>query len=362
MKILLLGNAYWREDFEEFGHEVIAVGHDASHDIHFRELPVSIHEVMAALPAGWAPDLILLGDDSMYPSFLGLEFMDVPLVWYAIDSHIHLSWHRTYAAAFDIILVAQKDYVASYQCDPVRQVIQWCPLFCDPQHDRYLQSPKRYDLCFVGTLNPRWNPARVRLIEELRTRVPIHVASGDYVQPFNESRVVLNQCAANDVNFRTFQAMSCGSLLLMERVGNGLTDLFQDQKHLVLYETGNVDQIVDLTRYYGAHEGERETIAACGRALVAASHTRRHRAEGLLALLAQHDIDRCIALRKTRLLHIQSELALVYESAARAYGAASDRCVHGSGQWRGMRRVRETYAFVSERIRSSLHTVQGGVA
>src|SRR5262249_28494967 len=158
------------------------------------------------------------GDESLYPSVLGLEFLEVPLVWYAIDSHIHLGWHRAYAAAFDIILVAQKDYVASYRFDEDRQVVQWYPLYCDPNHDRHAPGTKLYDLCFVGTLNPQWNPARVHLIEELRRRMPIHVASGDYVRPFNDSRVVLNQCVANDVNFRTFQALSCGSLLLMERV------------------------------------------------------------------------------------------------------------------------------------------------
>jgi hypothetical protein len=362
MKILMLGNAYWRTDFQELGHEVLTLTPEGDGDLRVQGYPASIYEVLEALPYGWNPDLVLTGDASTYPLVLGLEFLDLPLVWYAIDSHIHLPWHRAYAAAFDVILVAQKDYRPRYVFDPCRQVVEWYPLFCDPRHDRRLGCPKIHALSFVGTLNPEWNPERVRLMKALRRRTAIHVATGEYVRVFNESKVVLNQCAGNDVNFRTFQALACGSLLLMERVGNGLGDLFEDRTHLVLYDRGDAEQITALSEYYNAHEDERERIAATGRAAVLASHTGMHRARGLLEVIGAHDVGHAVALRKARLLQVQQALATVYEHAARMYGQAADRCPSGSRQWEGLRRIHELFTFISDRIRDSLGSAMGGAA
>lgn len=327
MKMLLLGNPYFQRDFEELGHQVKTVGFERPADIHVDHIPAGIEDILARLPDGWEPDLVLLGDESAHPFFVGLEALDLPLVWYAIDSHIHLSWHRAYAAVFDVMLVAQRDVVPQYRRDASRQVVHWFPLFCDPRHDRKLDVPKQHDLCFVGTLNPQLNPDRVRLIRAIQERFPIHVATGDYVGVFNRSRVVLNQCVAGDVNFRTFQALGCGSLLLMERVGNGLDELFQDGVHLVLYDKGSVEQVVELTRYYVEHQQERETIAACGREAVLRAHTSRFRAETLLALLRSLNLSEMIRRRKAALPAIRVLLAAVYEYTAQGYRKAALRAV-----------------------------------
>ena len=254
MKILLLGFPVLKSAFVECGHEVLTCTTNQTGDVWIPEFPVAIDQVLNALPRGWRPDLILLMDESTEPMFLGLEGLDIPLAWYTIDSHLHLHWHKAYAAVFDFVFVAQKDYVPSYEWDRSRQVVRWLPLFCDPRRDRCASLPKMYDLSFVGMVNDRWKPERSRLLEALSARIPIFVSSGDYVTVFNRSKVVLNQCAANDVNFRIFEALACGSLLLTEKVGNGFEDLFQDRTHLVAYEKGNIDQIVDLARYYAAYD------------------------------------------------------------------------------------------------------------
>jgi hypothetical protein len=340
------------------GHDVIAVTQDQYSEVKVERFPVGIHHVLSALPGGWEPDLVVLGDGSSYPMFLGLEFLQIPLMWYAIDSHIHVGWHRAYAAVFDVILVAQKSYVSSYQHDPSRQIVQWLPLFCQPEHDRLIPGPKIHDLCFVGTLNQRFNPDRVRLIEAIRTRFPIHTATGDYVETFNRSRVVLNQCVANDVNFRTFQAMACGSLLLMESVGNGLSELFQDRVHLVLYEKGNVDQIVDLTRHYVEHGDDRETIAAEGRKVVLNAHTSLHRAQTALDLVAKAEVNRSVSQRSFKLLEVQAHLSLVYEEAAACYAEAACRHEIGSPTRHRMNWVRDTFSTLNEAIRTNLGSLQ----
>lgn len=89
MKILHLGNPYFRQDFKALGHDVIWAAHAPGADLVLPGTVMSRHALLAQLPPQWFPDLVLLGDDSIQPKIVGLESLPVPLVWYAIDSHLH---------------------------------------------------------------------------------------------------------------------------------------------------------------------------------------------------------------------------------------------------------------------------------
>lgn len=43
----------------------------------------------------------------------GIEELPMPRLYWAIDVHLNFFWQRHYAGLFDLVLVAQKDYVAS---------------------------------------------------------------------------------------------------------------------------------------------------------------------------------------------------------------------------------------------------------
>ncbi len=354
MKVLLLGKPYFKAALEALGHEVKCLDGANQGDVRVTGFPVGVKQILALLPKGWEPEFVLLGEESMHPMFLGLEFLDVPVGWLAMDSHIHLAWHRAYAAAFDFIWVVQRDYVDAYRWDGRRQTVQWSPVWADPTVDRDLGLPREHDLVFVGTLNPAWNPERVKLIQAVQARLPIHLVSGDYAEPFNRAKLVLNQCVANDINFRTMQAMGCGALLLMERIGNGLEELFEDRKHLVLYEKGNVDEVVALTRYYAAHEAERRAIAAAGREAVLAAHTTTHRVQAMLDLLASSDLHGIVTARKREMETIERLMALVYEQAAHDYAAAAVRHPDGSPMRLGRLQFSSSYQYMADTIRKEL--------
>ena len=325
MKILHLGNAYFLESFRRLGHDVKWAGYHRAADIPLFRLLLDAKDLLSQLPFNWFPDLIVLGDESTQPLVLGLETLPVPVVWYAVDSHIHANWHIYYAAVFDLIFVAQKDWVPAYQLDGDRQHVSWMPLFCNRSHDRDLGLAREIPLSFIGTLDAARNPDRVDLIQRLQAQYPIVAQSGPYEETFNRSMVVLNQSVANDVNFRTFQAMACGALLLTERVGNGFSDLFQEKTHCALYDKGNVDQIIEITEYYRAHPAERQAIARQGYETVMAAHTSLHRAQALLDTVAQQPLHEFVAKRLIRQVPIRWSLASVYESAARTYGQAAAR-------------------------------------
>lgn len=351
MRILHLGNHYFAHELRVFGHDVRRVGTGEDCDVRLTHHPVGIQSVLAQLPGGWNPDVILVGDNSTYPRVTGLEFLPVPLVWYAIDSHIHLSWHMQYASAFDVILVAQRDYLRWYRPDPGRQVVEWMPLYCNPSSDRDAGIPREVPLSFVGTLNAALNPDRVALIEGIRQRTPIQVESGPYVDLFNRSQIVLNQSMANDLNFRTFQAMACGALLLTERIGNGFSDLFQEGRHCLAYDHGSVDQIIEQVEAYRNRPAARAAIAEAGRDEVLAKHTVRHRTERLLALLAQADLSAMVAARQVDAMPIQAFVMSVYDSAWRQYLRMALLHEPEEPQFTRLAGIAAWYRHLSDRIR-----------
>lgn len=356
MKILHLGNAYFLESFRLLGHDVKWAGYHRTADIPLTRFLTDATDLLAQLPPHWFPDLIVLGDESTQPLVLGLEALPVPLVWYAIDSHIHINWHIYYAAAFDAVFVAQKDWTPAYQLDEDRQHVSWMPLFCHRSSDGDSGFERDIPLSFIGTLNAARNPDRVDLIQRLQARYPVVARSGPYQETFNRSMTVLNQSVANDVNFRTFQAMACGALLLTERVGNGFSDLFQDRTHCALYDKGNVDQIIEITEYYRTHRAEREAVARRGYEAVMGAHTSLHRAQTLLETLARQPLHEFVGKRLARQMPIRWSMASVYESAARAYYQATERADEDIRR-RHFLTVAEQYHALARSIRGQLDSL-----
>ena len=75
-------------------------------------------------------------------------------------------------------------------------------------------------------------------------------------------------------------------MLLTERSSNGIFKLFEDGKHLVTYEKGNVDEAAQKIEYYLANKEEARAIARAGREEVLAHHLIAHRAQRIAELCA----------------------------------------------------------------------------
>jgi len=205
------------------------------------------------------PELFFFTDESLPLLLSGLERVDIPLVGYLIDSHLHNHWHKYFVNIFDHCFVAQKNHYQEFNME--RSRCSWLPLFA---RDHYLDIPRDTDVCFVGTLDAGRNPERVVFIESFQQYQPLMVVQGAFQKIFNTSRIILNQSVRDDINFRVFEAMSCGGMLLTDSVGNGLDEMFKDGTHLVVYEKGNVMDAVQKATYYLEHEQECQSIAMAG--------------------------------------------------------------------------------------------------
>jgi spore maturation protein CgeB len=97
---------------------------------------------------------------------------------------------------------------------------------------------------------------------------------------YSISKIGFNKSINKDLNMRIFEIMSCGTMLLTDKINNGMNDLFVNKKHLVMYE--NEEELNELVQCYLENEEEREKIAREGQKEVHAKHTYEHRAKQIL--------------------------------------------------------------------------------
>ncbi len=321
MKILLFGTHHrLKRAFLEQGCQVVTCGYSADHDIHISSHQMhSIKSILKRARERINPDLLLFIDNSE-PLFISeIEDVNILTAWYAIDTHLHSAWHYNCAKLFDFVFVAQKDFVVPIKAGSVKNQVIWLPLFACRHKDKKLDLKKQHEVCFIGSVDSRKNPDRVALLNELSNHIPVHIATGNYVTIFNQSKIVLNQSVKNDVNYRTFEALGCGSFLLTERVSNGQSELFADRMHLALYEKNNIAQLVELVRYYLARDDEREKVALKGMQEVLRSHTDEKRAETIVNCIHEQGPARLIERRKQKRPEIKRYAAQMYAALVFQY-------------------------------------------
>ena len=241
-----------------------------------------MNEVLNHLPEGWTPDLFLWVESGIQYPMEGVESLPCPTACYLVDSHLHLKKHLEIAKRFDCVFVAQREYIPVFKAAGIER-ITWLPLACDPQVHRKFGDEKDFEVTFVGSITPL-NRQRNRLLMGLAERVPLHVDRcflEEMSRTFSRSKIVFNASVKNDLNMRVFEAMATGSLLVTDEArGSGLTDLFEDRKHLVLYR--NEADLYNRVEHYLNNPAEREAIALEGMREVLERHTYEHRAAALI--------------------------------------------------------------------------------
>ena len=242
-------------------------------------------EVLRRLPDGWKPDLFLWVETGVTYPLKGFEALPCPSACYLIDTHLHEAAHLETAKRFQHVFLAQKRYVSRFEQAGIGNV-HWLPLACDPEVHRRHEGSKVHEVTFVGSVTP-FQAKRNRLLLGLAERFPVFVDRcflEEMGRIFSRSKIVFNCSVQDDLNMRVFEAMATGSLLITDEAkGSGLTELFEDGTHLVLYR----DERELWERVEGLLENEevREQIAAQGREEVLSKHTYDHRVQEMLKVV-----------------------------------------------------------------------------
>jgi len=240
-------------------------------------LPVSIQSLEKKL--GVRFDCVIEIDGTGQFHLSGMKSAKIPAILWSIDTHVRAKnrFQIYFQEDFNLILTCHKDYTENFH----KTRCEWLPLAADPDLHRPMKTPKIYDIAFVGNTNPQVYPDRVRYLEALSKKYRVGVFPNlfgdEMVTVLNQGKLVFNKSFNGDFNMRVFEALSMGACLLTDRVQNGLSDLFEDGKHLITY--GDLVELDQKAAYYLLHDEEREAIARAGRAEVLARHTYYIRAK-----------------------------------------------------------------------------------
>lgn len=238
-------------------------------------------EIIAATAPDNLPNLYLWVESVAGHRPLHIEALPCPKVCYFIDSHLNLPMHLEWAKHFDMVFIAQREYLDEFRRQGTQ--VYWLPLGCDPEIHCRTEEQKSFNIGFVGSVEP--GSQREKLLAELSNRIPVHYERcfwDEMVRLFSRSRIVFNNAVRNDLNMRIFEVMSTGTLLLTDIARNsGQDELFRDGEDYAIYQDSN---IFDIAQFYLDRRELSEKIALRGQHLVHNAHTYAHRMEDLIAV------------------------------------------------------------------------------
>lgn len=283
MHILCLGSEYFHEAFARLGHKVIAPPH---HD----GFPLGefYHHLVDR------PDVLVYTDhlgSHGWPD--GLEQLDIPKIYYAVDTPINFWWQKHFAALFDLCYVDQKPFVEKMAARNIDS--HWLPVAVNAsayQDQEGVSRDKIYDFGFVGVIDEKVRAKRSRLVKQLSGRFSLK-AMGDHQDGwlgpedssalYRQSRLILNENLFPGVTTRMFEAMASGTVLFTEKAGGDLGELFLPGEDFAWFEP---QELFEAAEYWLSDEERLKKVA--GRALdkVLEYHDISHRAETVLKAAA----------------------------------------------------------------------------
>lgn len=278
MNILQYGkNSYFIKELENLGHSVFRIGETAQCDLMLTSVMSARQAVEVCKSKGFVPDVFLYADDSTLPHLYGVEELSVPSIFFSIDTYCH-GWHGAYAHAFDYVLYAQAEEAEKFPA-----YAEHFPLFAaifaeEESREEWLRK-RDIPIAFVGTLGHKNNPDRNTFFTLFKMFHPIFIISGNFAPVYLRSRIVLNQSAVGELNFRTFEAMALGCACLADNVptkNNRIGEIFDfGVNSLPAYPRLDVAKAVDFSLYWLAKEREDALyeIAMQGRKLVQEKHS-----------------------------------------------------------------------------------------
>lgn len=307
---LILNHNWFAEDLRNLGLNVLTCGYTPHLDVVLPRMLMPIEEVLALLPDSFTPDALIYLDNGAPLTIRNISDLPFTSIFYSVDTHHMAFAHKDLGAVFDHIFVAQKDYLPLFP--PNKS--SWLPLWASTIAPGPLLTERKYKAIFVGTMNRELNPERVIFVNALAELAPLTVVQGLFTSYYPDSQIVVNQTVRGDLNFRVFEALGAGALLLTEASKNGLEELFTPGQDLVTYTRGNPQEAASLINHFLQNPEQAQEIATRGELKVQRYHQSHHRAESILKYIQNTSTEekhRQITERRNNPYRLHSELLQV---------------------------------------------------
>lgn len=284
MKIMAIGGTQLIGGFREMGYKVHAllqkkaVRHPDDIGCDFYTDPETIQVLLQQQIERFLPDIIFQGDCSGPLLHLGLEKVVLPTVWYAVDTHLHAVWHRHYAVLFDHVFCAQQNMVE--QLSVYRKNVSWLPLYCSETVEWVPWDQRSFNVSFVGKVENRHNPDRQTFFDTMQRKgFDIHFASGAWAPVYRQSKMVVNQSVADDLNLRFFEAAGSGALLVTDELSHSMNDILTAGEDFLVYKHNDPDSCIRCIEWVAAHQSGAAEMAERAFRKIQSSHREIHRCE-----------------------------------------------------------------------------------
>lgn len=203
------------------------------------------------------------------------------LVAYCIDSPLNEFWLLYLCKVFDYVFVDQKSSVQQLRKSGIDST--WLPLCAQSAYFREYNDNRKYDIVFVGVRSEhriKRNNLLFLLKKHFSVNVFQNIPSSEMIDLFSQSKIVLNENLFSGLTLRVFQGLASHSVLLTEKHADGVDDYFDDGKHIVCYDHGNI--LHTCEKILANYESYKE-IAYNGYRACRERHTSEVRAMELLS-------------------------------------------------------------------------------
>jgi spore maturation protein CgeB len=211
----------------------------------------------------------------------GLESVDIPTVYYGIDTHMVRDVIFEEAKNYKHVFFAQKKAIPDFK-EFCGKESHWLPCCAEPLNHKPMNFEPEYDFAFVGGIDlSEAHKHRRDAIKKLKEKYKVFVgnAYGYFMtMQYNKAKVVFNYAVNDDVNMRVFEAMACKRPLLTNKlsVESGLNELFVDGTHLMTFTD---EDLMEKAEILIKDKGLRDKIALAGYNEVVNNHTYEKRME-----------------------------------------------------------------------------------
>lgn len=258
------------------GHEVLSLRPDAL----FANLPDALSK------ADFKPDMVVQVERLSRRTLLsGLDEVDCPKAFWSVDTHLNLFWHTWYGRLFDLVFTTQRAWIRKLQRAGLGSV-EWLPWF--GVRRPFTPHPKRArDVVFVGRVSSH-RPVRGWFAAFLKENYGVEpladLTFAQMMDHYSDSRLVPNETIFGEVNFRLFEAASCGCAVFSPDISDEVAELFEPGVEMELF-----DHVLDLKFLLDRYRADPARAMKMGLAAwerVQREHLVEHRAGRLVDLLS----------------------------------------------------------------------------
>jgi hypothetical protein len=236
------------------------------------------------LPKDWIPQLVVAVSGGGIPMFTRTADIPCPTVFYSVDTWQCYMDYRE-ALHYDLVFAGQRAFVPLLRAAGSRHV-HWLPMACNPDTHYPIARDTQHDLVFVGGTSEPVHWQRAPLLHALQSHFDVLALERIYgaamTEAYARGRAAFNHSAVHDVNMRIFEALAMGRPLLTNSasISNGLLDLFDDGRHLLVYE--DETDLVRKTSQLLGDDALLRRLGDEGRTEVLNRHTYAHRIATIL--------------------------------------------------------------------------------